>query len=441
MAIAPGQLHRELAHLVGAEHVLEGAAASAAAYNEDQSHRRGLVGRADAVVLPGSAQEVAAVLGWCYSHDVPLVARGGGTGLVGGAVPTEGGVVCSLERLRSVRELEPGLWEMHVDAGVSTRHVQRLARENGLLFAPDPGAAEQSQIGGNVATNAGGPHALKYGVTGSWVTGLEAALAPGELVSLGGRARKDVAGYDLKSLLVGSEGTLGVITGVRLRLLPAPEAARSLVAFFQTRAQGCAAILEVLGAGIQASALDFLDGVTLELVGGGYPGVLPDGAGSGDSASGDSGFALIIRARRSSSCSRPSRSPSRSRATRPRCGAGATASTVWCERRAAARCQRTSRSPSSGCRRGSSASRRWPPSAGCARARGGTAARATCMRRCSSTPPARPSSTRRMPQARSCSRSWPRLAARSPPSTASAGSSAAASQRSGTRARWRCTKR
>jgi FAD/FMN-containing dehydrogenase len=301
MSIAPAQLHSELAGVVGAEHVLAAASAFASAYNEDQSHRRGLVGRADAVVRPGSAQEVAAVLAWCYAHDVPLVARGGGTGLVGGAVPTEGGVVCSLERLRSVRELEPGLWEMHVDAGVSTRHVQRLARENGLYFAPDPGAAEQSQIGGNVATNAGGPHALKYGVTGSWVTGLEAALAPGELAVLGGRARKDVAGYDLKSLLVGSEGTLGVITSVRLRLLPAPEAARSLMAFFQTRAEGCAAILEVLGAGIQASALDFLDATTLELVGGGYPGVLPDGArspgaasGGSGSGSGGAGFALLV---------------------------------------------------------------------------------------------------------------------------------------------------
>src|SRR3979409_1394363 len=113
---------------------------------------------------------------------------------------------------------------MESEAGVSTRHVQRLARENGLFFAPDPGASEQSQIGGNVATNAGGPHALKYGVTGAWVTGLEAVLAPGELVQVGGWARKDVAGYDIKDLLVGSEGTLGVITAVRLRLLPAREA-------------------------------------------------------------------------------------------------------------------------------------------------------------------------------------------------------------------------
>ncbi len=141
------------------------------------------------------------MLAWCYEHDVALVARGGGSGLVGGAVPMQGGVVCSMERLRAVRELEPELWRMEVEAGVSTRHVQRLARENGLMFAPDPGAAEQSQIGGNVATNAGGPHALKYGVTGAWVSGLEVVLAPGELVDLGGWARKDVAGYDLKSLL------------------------------------------------------------------------------------------------------------------------------------------------------------------------------------------------------------------------------------------------
>ena len=131
-----------------------------------------------------------------------------------------------------MRELEPGLWRMLPEAGVSTRDVQRLARENGLFFAPDPGASEQSQIGGNVATNAGGPHALKYGVTGAWVTGLEAVLAPGELVQIGGWARKDVAGYDVKDLLIGSEGTLGVITAVRLRLLPAREAQIAQVAFF-----------------------------------------------------------------------------------------------------------------------------------------------------------------------------------------------------------------
>ena len=209
-------------------------AAAGSPYNRDAARRRGVEGRADAVVLPGSAEEVAEVVRWCYDHDVPIVPRGGGTGLTGGAVAVQGGVVCSLERLRRVRELEPALWRIHPEAGVTTRHVQRLARENGLMFAPDPGAGEQSQIGGNVATNAGGPHALKYGVTGNWVSGLEVVLAPGELVQLGGWIGKDVAGYDLKRLLIGSEGTLGVITAVRLRLLPAPEAAIALVVFLRT---------------------------------------------------------------------------------------------------------------------------------------------------------------------------------------------------------------
>jgi glycolate oxidase subunit GlcD len=267
----------ELSRLLGAEYALGVPVGSP--YNRDSSNRRGVEGRADAVVLPGSAEEVAAVVAWCYEHDVPIVPRGGGTGLTGGAVAVSGGVVCSLERLRGVRELEPGLWRMFPEAGVSTHDVQRLARENGLMFAPDPGAAEQSQIGGNVATNAGGPHALKYGVTGAWVAGLEAVLAPGELVRVGGWAGKDVAGYDIKSLLVGSEGTLGVITAVRLRLLPAPEAAIPLVVFLPTRADGCAAMCAVLAAGLRPSVLDFMDGETLAIVGRAYPGEPPAGAG------------------------------------------------------------------------------------------------------------------------------------------------------------------
>jgi glycolate oxidase subunit GlcD len=271
----------ELSRVVGAEHVLDAPVSSP--YNRDSANRRGIDGRADAVVLPGSAEEVTAVVAWCYEHDVPIVPRGGGTGLTGGAVAVHGGVVCSLERLRRVRELEPGLWRIFPEAGVGTRDVQRLARENGLMFAPDPGAAEQSQIGGNVATNAGGPHALKYGVTGAYVAGLEVVLAPGELVRVGGWAAKDVAGYDIKSLLVGSEGTLGVITAVRLRLLPAPEAAIALVVFLPARADGCAAMCSVLAAGLRPSVLDFMDGATLGIVAGAYPGEMPA----------DAGFALI----------------------------------------------------------------------------------------------------------------------------------------------------
>jgi FAD/FMN-containing dehydrogenase len=210
---------------------------------------------------------------------VPVVPRGGGTGYAGGAVPLDGGVVLSLERLTKLRSFEPLLWRMHVEAGVQTAEVRRIARESGLLFPPDPGAAEQSQLGGNIATNAGGPHAFKYGTTGAWVTGLEAVVAPGEIVSVGGPFRKDVAGYDLKSLLIGSEGTLGIITAAWLRLIPAPEAALPVAAFYGGTAEGCAALERVVGNGLAVAALEYLDGSTLELAGGAYPGGVPTGSG------------------------------------------------------------------------------------------------------------------------------------------------------------------
>ena len=193
-------------------------------------------------------------------------------------MPLDGGVVLGLERMTRVRAFEPLLWRICVEAGLRTAEVRRLARENGLFFPPDPGAAEQSQIGGNIATNAGGPHAFKYGVTGAWVTGLEAVVPPGEIVEIGGAIRKDVAGYDLKSLLVGSEGTLGVITAAWLKLLPAPEAALPVVAFHGGAEAGCRAIEGVLGAGLTVAALEYLDGGALAAAGGSFPGGIPEGA-------------------------------------------------------------------------------------------------------------------------------------------------------------------
>ena len=151
-----------------------------------------------------------------------------------------------------------------MDAGVTTATLHRRAREAGLLYAPDPGASEQSQLGGNIATNAGGPHTFKYGVTGSWVTGLELVLAPGELVTVGGAVRKDVAGYDVKSLMIGSEGTLGVVTAAWLKLIPAPEAQLPVVATYADTRAGCEALLSVLANGIVAAAIEYLDGGALE---------------------------------------------------------------------------------------------------------------------------------------------------------------------------------
>lgn len=267
----------ELEALVGAQHVLSDDAA--APYAVDATASRGLRGSPDAVVLPASAEEVAAVIAWCHEHDTPLVPRGGGTGLAGGAVPVDGGVVLGLERLTRVEELVPEELRMRVGAGLTTATVRRLARESGLFFPPDPGAAEQSQIGGNVATNAGGPHAFKYGTTAAWVTGLEVVLAPGRVVTLGGALRKDVGGYDVKSLMVGSEGTLGVITAVNLRLLPAPAALLPVVAFFASPEHGVRALGEIVASGLTPAALDYLDAAALEIVGAAYPGEVPDGAG------------------------------------------------------------------------------------------------------------------------------------------------------------------
>ena len=267
-------VEQELRSLVGADAVLPG---TSAAYLSDSTEERGLGGHADAVVLPGDTDEVARVVAWCYEREVPIVPRGGGTGFAGGAVPF-GGVVLALDRMTAVRSFQPLVWRIEVEAGMPTADLRRIVRESGLFFPPDPGAAEQSQVGGNIATNAGGPHAFKYGVTGAWVTGLEAVLAPGEIVRVGGPVRKDVAGYDVKSLLIGSEGTLGVITAAWLRLLPAPEAFLPVAAFYDGIEAGTAALARVVATGLNVAALEYLDGGTLAAAGGSFPGGVPSGA-------------------------------------------------------------------------------------------------------------------------------------------------------------------
>ena len=254
--------------LPGGELVLSGSRLREA--GRDGTGNRGFGGRVDALALPGSTAEVAAVMRWSEEHLVPIVPRGGGTGLAGGAVP-DGGVVLALDKMNAVRSFDPGLWRMEVEAGARTADVQRLARENGLLFPPDPGAAEQSTIGGNIATNAGGPHAFKYGVTGHWVTGLEAVLPSGEVMLLGGPIRKDVTGYDLIRLLTGSEGTLAIVTAAWLRLVPAPAAQAVVAAFYPSVRAGCEAVMAVIGNGIEATSLEFLDATALRAGIGSFP--------------------------------------------------------------------------------------------------------------------------------------------------------------------------
>ena len=275
MATTSTSTERELRALLGADAVRPGHTRE---YLADATESRAVLGCADAIALPSDPAQVAAVVRWCYGHDVPVIARGGGTGLAAGAVPVDGGVVLSLERLCAVRAFTPELWRICVEAGLPTADVARLARENGLYYPPDPGAAEQSQIGGNIATNAGGPHTFKYGVTGTWVTGLEAVIAPGELITLGGPVRKDVAGYDLRSLLVGSEGTLGIVTAAWLKLIPAPEVRLPAVAFYRSVEAGTEALAAVLGSGVIPAALEFLDAGALAAARGSFPARVPSRA-------------------------------------------------------------------------------------------------------------------------------------------------------------------
>ena len=183
----------------------------------------------DLVVVPGSTAEIAAIARLCNEHRVPLVVRGAGTGYTGGAVPTSGGIVLSMARLNRILEIDEANLLAVVEPNVINGDLQRAVERVGLFYPPDPASLETSSIGGNVAECAGGPRAFKYGTTKRYVLALEAVLPTGEIVHTGSKAVKNVVGYDLTQLLVGSEGTLAIITKITLRLIPKPPARATLV--------------------------------------------------------------------------------------------------------------------------------------------------------------------------------------------------------------------
>ncbi len=244
----------------------------------DATETRGLSGAALAAVFPQTPAQVAAVVAWAQARQVPFVARGGGTGYAGGAIPDAGSLIIATNRLRAIREVNPASWLMTVEAGLTTAEVQRLARESGLWLAPNPGAAEQSLIGGNVATNAGGPRSLRFGSMRAWIGGLEVVLPDGTLLRTGGRTRKNVETLDLTGLLCGSEGTLGVITAVTLRLQPRPEVIAPRVALYASREDGLVALQAVMACGCVPAALEFLDAGALAAGAGSFPAELPPSA-------------------------------------------------------------------------------------------------------------------------------------------------------------------
>ena len=221
---------------------------------------------ADAVVRPDGVDQVSAIVKLCAIHRVPFVPRGGGTGFTGGAVPVRGGLVLSLERMNRILEIDEENLVAVVEPNVITGDLQAAVEKVGLFYPPDPSSLDKSAIGGNVAECAGGPRAFKYGTTKQYVLGLQAVLPTGDIVETGGRVVKNVVGYDLTHLLVGSEGTLAVITRIILRLVPRPPVQSTLRATFATIAEATHAVTNVIKARVVPASLELIDGDSLDAV-------------------------------------------------------------------------------------------------------------------------------------------------------------------------------
>lgn len=215
-------------------------------------------------VAPGSAKEVSAVLAYANKHNIPVTARGAGVGYVGGCVPLRGGILMSLHRMNRIREINGEDFVAVVEPHVITGALQSEVEKRGLFYPPDPQSYKDCSLGGNIATNAGGPRCLKYGVTRPYVLGLQVALADGTLVRVGGRTHKNKTGFDLVGMFVGSEGILGVITEATLKLLPLPPAKATLSAGFATMRDAASAVQAIFKAGYLPCAVEVADSFTLQ---------------------------------------------------------------------------------------------------------------------------------------------------------------------------------
>jgi glycolate oxidase len=259
MPVVPPDFADTLSDIVGKDFVLTDTA-SREAYGADGTR---MSAPADVVVLPATTREVAAVVRLCAAHRVPAVARGAGTGYSGGAIPLHGGVVISLERMNRILEIDEVNLLARVQPHVITGDLQDAVERVGLFYPPDPASLKRSSIGGNVAECAGGPRAFKYGTTRRYVLALEAVLPTGEIVRTGSKAVKNVVGYDLTQLLVGSEGTLAVLTEITLRLIPLPPARRTLLAGFDGIETCVAAVTELIRRRVVPCAIELVDADSL----------------------------------------------------------------------------------------------------------------------------------------------------------------------------------
>jgi glycolate oxidase len=218
------------------------------------------------VLLPESSAEVSRILALANERGVPVVTRGSGTGLAGGSVPVEGCIVLCLVRLNRIIELDARNLVMVVEPGVLTQAISDAALAAGLFYPPDPGSIKISTIGGNVANNSGGLRGLKYGVTRDYIMALQVVLADGQVLDTGTKCVKDVAGFSLRDLFIGSEGCLGVITQITLKLIPQPASKKTMLALFDSMTQAADTVSAIIENKIIPCTLEFLDKVTIECV-------------------------------------------------------------------------------------------------------------------------------------------------------------------------------
>ena len=259
----------ELQTVVGERHVIFGDEERLSGYSHDEVAGPEYARLPEAVVKPASAREISEIMKIANRCRVPVTPRGGGTGLSCGAVPSHGGIVLALERMNRIIEIDRENMVAVVEPGVVTSEISRAVQEFGLFYAGYPMSFESCFIGGNLAENAGGGRAIKYGVTGHYILGLEVVLPTGEIIELGGKRLKDVTGYDLIHLMVGSEGTLGIFTKITLRLLPRPEATAVLLIPFGSASAAVEAFPKVIAdAGILPASIEFMDRLCVETV---YP--------------------------------------------------------------------------------------------------------------------------------------------------------------------------
>lgn len=253
----------ELINIVGETHV-DFSEAGRLAYSFDATPN--FQAKPDIIASPASRDEISQIVKLCNEFDIPIVPRGSGTNLAAGTTPTQGGLVLLFHRMNQILEIDEENLTMTVQPGVITKTIDEVAITKGLFYPPDPSSMKISTIGGNISENSGGLRGLKYGVTKDYVLGLEVVLPNGDVIRTGGKLAKDVAGYDLTKLFVGSEGTLGIVTEAILKLIPLPESKQTILAIYDSMEKAASTVSKIIANKITPATLEFMDQPTLQAV-------------------------------------------------------------------------------------------------------------------------------------------------------------------------------